>query len=205
MSHEFETIESLMNIVALGREKFGTNQLIIAGGAPRDIISGVPVKDIDIFVNLSAIDAAPWEVKPGTFPDDVYPVPFQVACALFAQSMEATFEFDDTQEGYACDVCRMVTNDGPIEVIALKNGMHPIDDVPNYDFGLSQVFVTPTGVFQSNNATDDRLRRTITYRPSNLGDHAVARSARRYGRLQEKYPDWRFVNCESLVTHLFLL
>jgi len=48
------TLEKLQEIVRHARHVFRTEEVIIAGGAPRDLRNGAPVKDIDIFVNIES-------------------------------------------------------------------------------------------------------------------------------------------------------
>lgn len=183
------TIEKLQQLCFNARLLFGTEALIIAGGAPRDVLSAVPVKDIDIFVQLDERDGG-------------QDTPFTRACINFASLLNGTAEFRPAAEDYAdildlCDITEPTTH-GTVQIIGIDD--HPIDDVPRYDFGLSQVFVTPGGLFFTEAAIRDRQARTITHFPTYHDEYGFRRSKARLERLRAKYQDWTFVNCESLDT-----
>ena len=74
----------------------------------------------------------------------------------------------------------------------------PVDGVPKYDFDLSQVFVTPHGLFGTAAAWQARASKTITFTPSAFDDKAMLRSKARLERLRAKYPGWTFANVEGL-------
>jgi hypothetical protein len=187
-----EKLQVLQTLVQQARGIFQIPRLIIAGGAPRDAISGVPIKDVDMFV---AIKEEWWGV-----PDS----PFVLGCKRLAIQLGGTAEMQGTNPDYPemFDLCNIDCGNGDIvQVIGITDD--PVDDVQRYDFGLSQVFVTPTGVFFTEAAVKDRANKTITYTPSARDDmRALARSAARYERLRAKYPDWSFVDCEPLATML---
>ncbi|WP_434033556.1 hypothetical protein [Cupriavidus sp. a3] len=180
------TIEKLQHLCQTARSLFGTEELIIAGGAPRDTLSGVQVKDIDIFVRIE------WEEGEDT--------QFTHNCKILAAWLMGEAEFRPANEDYGnlldlCDI-KGANAHGLIQVIGLDRD--PIGDVHSYDFGLSQVFVTPSGLFYTENAVKDRANKTITHFATYENDAGFLRSKARYGRLLEKYAGWRFVNCEAL-------
>lgn len=184
------TIQNLQQLCNIARAAFETQHVIIGGGAPRDTLSGVEVKDIDVFVK---IEDGEW--------DD--PLVFKNRAEYFAAILGGRPEFREPvdMEGYEAlfDICEFLPQ-GPfagfpvVQVVAV--GVNPIDDVHEYDFGLSQVFVTPAGVFFTEAAAQDRATKTITYIDRGRSDAANLRSAQRLERLKVKYPDWAFANCE---------
>jgi hypothetical protein len=180
------TIPKLQQLCDEARCWFNTQELIIAGGAPRDLLSGVPVKDIDIFVRQE-ID----------FGEDTA---FTRGCKFLAEILGGVAEFRPANEEYGnlldlCDI-KSASIHGLIQVISIDRC--PVNDVHSYDFGLSQVFVTPAGLFYTEHAVTDRANRTITHFPTYENEAGFQRSKARYGRLQEKYQDWTFVNCDTL-------
>lgn len=181
------TIQTLQKLCLQARIHFGTEALIIAGGAPRDVLSGVPVKDIDIFVQLDERDGG-------------QDTAFTRGCASLAAAIGGTPEFRPAAEEYAdiLDLCDITSPGvhGVVQVIGIDE--HPVDDVPHYDFGLSQVFVSPTGMFFTEAAIRDRAHKTITHVPTYHDEHGFQRSKARCERLRAKYSGWTFVNCESL-------
>lgn len=182
------TIEQLKSLCTLGRLIFGTQDLIISGGAPRDILSGVAVKDIDVFVSIDAEQL-------GTVDSD-----FVKGCHAFAQAIRGEAVMRLSNEGYVnCfDLCD-ITKDGitgAVQVIGVVG--NPIDDVCKYDFDLSQVFVTPGGVYGTAASWAARAAKCITFTPSATDEKAAYRSKARLGRLRAKYIGWQFANTEAI-------
>lgn len=202
------TIGLLQELCSLARSYLGTSSLIIAGGAPRDVLHGTPVKDIDIFVQVTPDDLALPTTEFGAFnyDTDTFVAPsepalssFQQRCTNFARALNGgTAEFRQSPEAYGglADLCDIKTNSYPVQIIALFED--PIDDVHGYDFGLSQVFVTPRGVFFTKAFQEDSDNYTITYIDGDRSEAAVERSRKRLARLREKYGTFRFVGTEAL-------
>lgn len=185
------TIEKLRDIVALARSHFDTENLIIAGGAPRDILHGVPVKDIDIFVKLSG-EQLTAEEGDFTF--------FEKTCHALAGCAEfCTFKVNKPE--YPFDFCE-IDKPGvpcPVQIIALID-TDPVEDVFSYDFALSQMYVGRRGLFMTQAAVLDHFMGTITYTGTTLNNEAsFKRTVARLARLRQKYVGlWEFVNCAIL-------
>ncbi|WP_186152430.1 hypothetical protein [Burkholderia gladioli] len=187
------TIEALQALVGKARGVFGTNAVVIAGGAVRDTLHGRPVKDIDMFVTLADVtDGDPEEV--GAW--------FKQACASLANLMHVggsqTFRQTPAEYGPLTDFCEIpATAYGvPLQIILIDDD--PADDVHKYDFDLSQCFVTPNALFFTEAYRRSTEVREITYTPSAEDLAAQLRSKARLSRLRAKYPDWIFRNCEAL-------
>ena len=168
-------------------------EAIIAGGAVRDTVTGKPVKDIDIFVML-------------TDDDDKASEEFAIACAKLAKDLGGELELDCSPESYGgqFDLARVTVKeegapDEIYEIIGIWEE-YPDNDVHDYDFGLSQMFVTGRGLFMTPAAAKDLQNKTITYmHASTIRDRDNRlRSKRRLARLRAKYSDWTFVGCETL-------
>jgi hypothetical protein len=195
------TIGHLQVLVAQARLHFMTDALICAGGAPRDILNGAPVRDIDLFVQMAAEDYG--------FSDDTDASAFEGRCRAFGRTlralpmMVAMAKMAGSNEEYAnlSDLCDLEVTAGPltgytVQVIGLTRD--PIDDVHTYDFGLSQVFVTPGGWFATERYLSDRRAGSITYNGSIARNAAsMLRSAKRLKRLRAKYPSWHFIGVEA--------
>ncbi len=200
------TIERLQNLCAWARGYFGPSA-IIAGGAPRDLLHGKPVKDIDIFVRVDGEDLVP----SGGYIEDIgftevveSPVPlgdskFVMRCKGFAELIGGEAVFRESPEQYAglADLCDIKTSEYPVQIIAIDHD--PVDDVHRYDFGLSQVFVTPLGLFFTPKYRLDDACRQITYTAEYPTYDQINRSKARLARLQAKYADWSFENIGALV------
>jgi hypothetical protein len=181
------TLQKLQHVCALARVVFG-DSAIVSGGAPRDVLSGVPVKDIDIFVKLD-------ESQLGKPDSD-----FVQQCSRFALLVGGESEMRLSNESYinCFDLCD-ITKDGvkgALQIIGVAGD--PVDDVPKYDFDLSQVFVTPNGLFATEAAWRARANRVITFTPSASDEKALLRSKARLERLRAKYQGWAFQNVDGL-------
>jgi hypothetical protein len=193
-----DQLDALSSMVASARHAFKTQALIIAGGAPRDVLSKTRVKDIDLFIDLETL----W--PEGGVSTSVASELFMNRCAVFMANLgypEAKLEFNEPGE-YGVDVCDIKYGTGaPIQIVGLHD-VNPVEDVHNYDFGLSQVFVSEGGLFMTPAAQLDRMNMTITYMDNAPDTAAFERSVRRYHRLKEKYwGAWKFVNCEKLESY----
>lgn len=187
------TIEALRKLVQTGREAFGVNDLIIAGGAVRDTLNMRPVKDIDMFVSLTRhTDGDPESAS------DL----FAGACARIADALGApgtqTFRETPAEYGPLVDFCEIQTTPFgvPLQIIMIDDD--PVDDVHKYDFGLSQCFVTPNTTFKTDAYLSDERHCTITYTPSAQDPAAMLRSKARLGRLRSKYEFYDYVGCTAL-------
>lgn len=180
------TLRDLQSLCETARLMFRTTNLIIAGGAPRDIFSGATVKDIDVFVMA--------DKTPG---DDT---PFARGCRELAAFLGGAIELVEGEGDYAevFDICNITGAHLHPEIQIIGIDRDPVDDVHRYDFGLSQVFVSPRGQFFTEAAVRDFENYTITYTPSNPDAFSVERSRKRLARLKAKYPGWHFANCEVL-------
>ena len=182
------TIEKLQHLCLIARGCFGSSEVIISGGAPRDVLSGTTVKDIDVFVSIDMEQLG--RADSG----------FVKYCREFAAMVGGVPEFRPSVEHYVnCfDLCD-ITKDGVKGAIQIIGGDgDPVDGVPKYDFDLSQVFVTPKGLFGTQAAWAARASKTITFTPSAFDDKAMLRSKARLERLRAKYPGWAFANTDGL-------
>jgi hypothetical protein len=181
-------MSDLFYVVNFARCVFPTGNAIVGGGAPRDLLNGAAVRDIDVFV---LCDETPTDAENSDFAQ---------RCKTLAALLGGQAAVRPAAEEYPgiFDLCDITCADLPtIQVVGLT--CDPIDDVCNYDFDLSQFFATGAGVFGTEVAWKARAAKTITYTPS-VGDTDASRlrSKARLGRLREKYQGWTFANCESL-------
>ncbi|HDR8931708.1 TPA: hypothetical protein QDA84_001734 [Burkholderia vietnamiensis] len=186
------TIEALRELVQTGREVFGVNDLIIAGGAVRDTLNIRPVKDIDMFVSLARHTDVQEEMSEW----------FAHACGNIAAGLgvdgSQTFRETPAEYGPLVDFCEIPTTPFgvPLQIILIDDD--PVDDVHKYDFGLSQCFVTPNATFKTDAYLSDERRCRITYTPSAQDLAAMLRSKARLGRLRSKYEFYECVGCAAL-------
>lgn len=188
---------NLAHTLLFGAFDYKKSNLIIAGGAVRDILNGRPVKDIDIFVNIDIDELS-----------DKEPCLFATQCRKAAQVLGGTIKFNTTDPQYHClDIADIIVEGlPPIQIIGLCD-INPVDDIPLYDFGLSQCFVTTfAGPFYTTAYMSDLTCSTITYTRlltnGNLDTtdlFALRRSYNRLCRLQAKYKDRTYINCSKLI------
>lgn len=158
-----------------------TGKSLIGGGAPRDVHHHVPVKDIDLFVEVEDFDD------------------FSRECRRLASVLNGSCAFSEGGGSVEGAICDIVLPDGhpPIQVIAINRC--PFDDVHAYDFGMSQIAVTPKGVLMTDAYLADDIGGTLTYMgKADTPAASIARSSERLARLMKKYPYRDPVNCELL-------
>ena len=179
----------LEGFIENAREFFG-DSAIIGGGAPRDAIHGKPIKDIDIFVKIDDSDNGHKQ--------------FVSNCELFAGAIDGKLTWRETEPGYTdhfnladIEVDPDLFDNGVVKIEVIALYIDPANDVHAYDFGLSQVFVTPDGPFFSEKYAYDASDRTISYyHDIGRSEAAHYRSKARLARLRAKYPDWAFSGTE---------
>lgn len=198
------SIERLQGIVGHARNAFGTHSVICAGGAPRDLLNGAPVKDIDIFVGLEPEDFG--------FKNDEETSRFERGARVLYQMLFGPIDADLNPTAFRliggnnpdyANLVDLIEMDVPglptIQVVGLE--IDPVADVADYDFGLSQVFVTDSSLHMTQAYVDDKYGDTITY---TAGDQlrspaAIIRSKKRLERLLVKYPRRNFVGYSRLI------
>ncbi|KVO83305.1 hypothetical protein WL21_09745 [Burkholderia ubonensis] len=157
---------------------------VISGGAPRDILHGKPVKDIDVMTGRSVHRAGLEHLAhlvggrlDVTEPQDPSGI----------EEFEFEIHFDDGRPRLN------VIDLNPFEIT------NPLENLHDFDFGLSQIAVTPWGVLSTDSYLRDDIAGTITYMGDN-GKEAwrIDSSAKRLQRLKAKYPERVFVNCAGL-------
>ena len=196
------TIADLQRLVTMANGYFPN--AIIAGGAVRDIVCGVAsqVRDIDIFVGTN--NPEDYETEDSRFGR---------FCHWMASQTHSDVEFAPSNPDYGrlLDLCKLVSRGAAIPVNFAPRPWHgydfdlvaidvdPASDVPNYDFGLSQMFVTCESLFMTREAAQDLHDNSVTFLPLPFADaHSIIRSKKRLARLRSKYPNRLFYNCDGL-------
>lgn len=152
---------------------------IIGGGACRDAYLGATIKDIDVFVQCDA--------------------------AVFGQNVDALVEYFG---GFVTGTNTYVH--APSYDISVPGMAHPlnvvfreccpIEDISDYDFGISQIGVSDTEVFKTSAFHQDLLANTLTYTHAKVdkpGWHRQS-SANRLERIRAKHSSLLPVDCEAL-------
>lgn len=145
---------------------------IIGGGACRDAYFGKPIKDIDVFVDVPDL------------PDSL---------KTLATHMGGTADLGGSSGPLDCPQGGVLFTDGRIELnVVNRQGVDIIDDIHDYDFGLSQIAVTPSGVIMTPKFVEDATRMGITYTHADDDRPRWHResSAKRLTRLVQKYPNF---------------
>ncbi|MDR6455510.1 hypothetical protein [Variovorax paradoxus] len=156
---------------------------VIGGGAPRDAFLGGPIKDIDVFVDTR---------------HDLRD--FMSSVETLAQKLNGSCSYPQagTHE-YDEEIVDIALPGGipPLQIIPISRC--PFTDVYDYDFGLSQILMTPKGALRTDAFDSDVRANTITY----MGDESWdakgrERSAKRLLRIRKKYPSFFPINCDIL-------
>ncbi|OJA27781.1 hypothetical protein [Burkholderia ubonensis] len=175
-------ITDLQNLVTAIRRVYP--DAVISGGAPRDILHGKPVKDIDVMtgydVGRSGLEKIAMIV--GGKLDVIEPKdPSGV------EEFEYEIHFADGRPRLN------IIDLNPFEIT------DPLENLLDFDFGLSQVAVLPTGLIHTPAFIRDATRGTITYMGDNGKEYwRINSSAKRLQRLKAKYGGWTFLNCAGL-------
>lgn len=208
------SIEHLQSLCRLVQTCFPQANVAIAGGATRDLLHGVPVKDIDVFIKLD--DGVQWT--------DGYGIPWvdivtnkmlyqrwYDGCDNLAGKLHSEWKGDwhNQDDDSIVDNLANAKNYGygAFSLVDLPQGfrMYPvqlvfIDQLPevnirnHFDWGLSQVWVTPNQLRWTPAYFRDRERDTLTYLPSREPNpQRIESSWHRLQRLKTKYPGRKIV------------
>ncbi|AOK28872.1 MULTISPECIES: hypothetical protein [Burkholderia] len=181
------TIRDLQNLITEIRNVLP--DAVISGGAPRDVYFDKPVKDIDVMTS-----------RIGHYCGGDADVLTSLARAVGGKfhyagpqdpSGDAQFEYE----------IEMPNGIPRLNVISLENFeiTDPIENLFDFDFGLSQIAVLPSGVLMTPAFLHDQELLHITYMGDNdKASWRIDSSAKRLKRLKEKYPTWFFRNCAGL-------
>ncbi len=169
------TIDTALSLV----KRIGFADAVCVGGALRDSMNGVPLKDIDIFVT-SIGDF----VSEATLIEDVThvkPTPLFVG-------YRGEHSFDVKHVFYIGDI-----NDVPIQIIVLKEPKTVMEKIMRVDFGMCQIGWDGEQLHTTDAFWKDFSEKTFTVtRCDSEGDHA--RTMRRWERLNKKYPNHTLVD-----------
>lgn len=157
---------------------------IIGGGAPRDVFLGGHVKDIDVFVQCSQAE-------------------FAGLCDRIALALLGTIESSAAYVHAPSYNIRVPGITQELNVV-LRTDVTPLMDVGDYDFGISQIAVDGLTVIRTAAQQRDVADNTITYMHAGVEkpEWHVKSSANRLGRILQKYPSLKPVNCEKLLVVL---
>lgn len=217
------SIPKLQRIAAQIKEVCPRNSLLIGGGAPRDLLNGRPVKDIDVFIGLEGSDE--------DMAKDWYDICTEVG-KLYPQITKRLYNIA-TPDGlrpkwYHSEDSWIGSNRGGNPILCLCNSkgysygafslvefpigpychslqlvfidIDPVENVRNhFDFGLSKVWVTPNQLRMDKAYWHDHFGQRITYLNSTEPNEQRRESSiQRLARLRVKYSGWRFERCGVL-------
>ncbi len=143
---------------------------IVAGGAVRDYLLGVPPKDIDIFVETSEWDK----------PDDFFSLDGRAEKDQeYGMMSNIDVVARGTRFGYQVDLIG----------ITLPNARHVTGKnlVPTFDFGITRCWFDGLGLHETNESRIDRCRQTVTLFHDDRMDRALARFDRFNARMGGTY------------------
>lgn len=217
------SIEKLQRVAAQITEVC-SHSLVIGGGAPRDLLNGRPVKDIDVFIGLEGADeemAGDWfdictsvgELWPQIVKRryDIW-TPEGVKRGKWCQSADTWLGSNRGENPMLCLRNAKGYSYGAFSLVEFPVGPYchslqlvfididPVENVRNhFDFGLSKVWVTPSQLRMDKAYWHDHFGQRITYLNSTEPNEQRRQSSvDRLGRLRTKYAGWRFERCGQL-------
>ena len=152
---------------------------IIGGGAVRDAFLGAAIKDIDVFVQGG---------------DTV----FTVLAEKLAHGLSGTIE--SSQAYVHAPSYDIQCPDFPQPVNLVLRDIDVIEDISDYDFGISQIAYANGVLIKTPAFIEDITQSSLTYihAPVEKPEWHVKSSANRMARILAKHPSLHPVNCEKL-------
>lgn len=185
------SLQSLLSDAAV----FLKGDLIIAGGAIRDILNKKQVADIDIFWLPEDDDDVQEHIAQwASSRNDTVFYPHRAS----APSASSGYSRKTSSGGLKYDFSVATLPSGfalhPIQVVATS---HPPREVASqFDYGLCQCWLDRRRVGWSRAYFRDYDQHRITYYPNQ--DNAPAVALARFAKLHAKYSDWPFIGLHNL-------
>lgn len=183
-----------------------STQVVLAGGAVRDALLERPIKDFDLFASDAAFPI--WEAAVmtpltwGTEGEETRSVA-EIALGLAAGSIRTLVGYTDCSTPFGKEVSGIFEWIDPAsgvetQLIFLREEQLNNKDLTGFvkrmDLGLCRVATsTNKDWYISDEFRADVRNRAITFVERGHGADDIARSARRYERLHNKYPGYDYV------------
>jgi hypothetical protein len=180
-------------------------EAVVSGGALRDLMHRVPVKDVDVFIELQDRDvlATLRELFPNRPMFDTFTaagdIPFVVS-PVSTIVPEAICDYRAWAAVKGLHGVYSIDNENhpPIQVIVLASVPGPGELASRNDFGLCQIAYDGTNIFVTGAFLADVRNARFTY--TGLPDaESIKRSVKRATRLREKFPLHAFIFPEMVV------
>lgn len=185
---KFVFLQQAQALIAAGAAK-GV-ELVIAGGAPRDIDLGVEVRDIDLYCSIdyysnvykSLTGRAPSDDDWGNKTSEEYE-------HQYIQSQSEFVVQDEIAKKYPALFMRH-----PVNLIALRDDDNVKAEIDGYEItsafnlGLSKYWIDKSGLCRHEDAVKDATNRTITVLRDGWGKEGTLRCL---DKLQRKYPSYK--------------
>lgn len=155
---------------------------VLAGGALCDLDNMRPVKDIDIFY----------------FANQFFGTTQELNGYRYSHGVDGHY-IDGNGEVVRADVWSRFDGSPDLNLIAIQRYGFIGEVVCRVDFGICQVGYDRESVFFTDAYERDKANKTFTLTRAD-SEASVARSMRRYERLRQKYPGWKLVFPEHLMT-----
>lgn len=180
-----------------------STQVVLAGGAVRDALLERPIKDFDLFVSDTALPQ--WSNLTGcpVVFNTVCPSPAEMVLGLDPDSIKPMVAYTDCSTPFGKEVSAIYSWVDPatnteVQLIFLRDeqlqNRNLADFVKRMDLGLCRVATsTDKDWYISEEFRADVRSRSITFIERGHGTDDIARSARRYERLHNKYPGYDYV------------
>ena len=157
---------------------------VIAGGALRDLWFGVPVKDIDIFIECGGMDEAEGLFKKlgGVMPEKEWSGGLEdvTEAGLYPESMREVVLVEDYP--------RQTEGGLPVQLIFVNWKTHRI--TARFDIGICRIATDGNTLIVDEGFEEDAANETLNIRRCN-NKWMLGASISRLIRLLKKYPDWK--------------
>lgn len=151
-------------------DSIGIHDGVISGGALRDHLHGVPVKDIDVFVHGAMLGDRQIIRTPGL----QYAAPERSSAPTWVSHPIETF-----------------VSKAPVQIINTARRFTAETLIADHDIGLCQIAYLRGGTLLTTQAFQDDFhtcKLTVTLPPHQTGPRDIARTVERLERLLAKYP-----------------
>ncbi len=150
---------------------------IIAGGALRDLDNGKPIKDLDIFVPLTA------DFSLGSF--------YNIFGVREIDESSNAEEYQNNEEVCGVYVYNLPDFDIPLNLIVCKpNDNFTMHQLERFDIGICKIAYDGTSVVQHHHYVSDKSTKKLVI----YNTVWMVSSINRLQRLGLKYPDWAQIN-----------
>ncbi|WP_148312773.1 nucleotidyltransferase family protein [Marinobacter similis] len=165
-------------------EAKGGGNVFLAGGALRDMLNEVEVKDLDFWLYVD--------------PEKRNEVTQKLIAVFGEPDLEMSTGSTLGNERHIDYILQFPTDSLPIQVIFLATDLSLEELLADFDFGICQIGCDGKDIVATQAFADDCINKTLTYMRHG---ETEGRVSGRLARLQEKYPEHKAVGIPDYTIH----